>query len=73
MLILGVDTTRDALTVVITDGKKTRFIVSEEGNKGPQQICGVNRRDVYAHSGRSSFKSIGCSQFCWWSIFKRKF
>ena len=33
MLILGVDTTRDALTVVITDGEKTRFIVSEEGNK----------------------------------------
>ena len=33
MRILGVDTTRDALTVVITDGKETRFIVSEEGNK----------------------------------------
>lgn len=33
MLILGADTTRDRLVVVLTDGKNTFYKVSDEGNK----------------------------------------
>ena len=53
MLILGVDTTRDALTVVITDGEKTRFIVSEEGNKKHTSLLIPKIEEILTANGLS--------------------